>query len=284
MPFTANWVIHDIFTGITSEPGSMAAQQVDMHSPKATLVTAAAVPNDKTSSQQPLETELTANRKRQREAISKDSQGLILNSKRCLVQNFQKNKLSASIPYWKPLSPEIERTLWLLPFSSLQAVKVPRLNQPVVVLNHPDTDVPEVTNIMRSVHTHKGAVQKVVLSQGTLKALSEHNCDTFRNIHADNLPSSHYRRVWPQGTVKERFILNLKLKRLGGNKFKVADLRSNTSQPQSSFRCWFCGRHFRNQEVWVGHGQRHIMEATQDWNKLFNSEVQGHDTDQQSFL
>ncbi|XP_026788520.3 zinc finger protein 518A [Pangasianodon hypophthalmus] len=271
------------YRGITSqsEPGSMATQQVGMHSPKAIPV--AAVTNDKATSQLPLMTEPTIGSRRQREPTTKDSQGRISKPKRRLVRNSQESKSSASIPYWEPPAPEIERTLRLFPVRSSQPVKVPRLNQPVVVLNHPDTDIPEVANIMRSVHRHKGAVQRVVLSQGTLKALSELNCDTFRNICADNLQSSLYRRVRPQGTVKERFILNLKLKRLGGNKFKVANLSSNATQLQSGFRCWFCGRHFKNQEVWVGHGQRHIMEATRDWNKLFNSEGQGNGSEQQSF-
>lgn len=252
----------------------MATQQVGMSSPKATPV--AAVTSDKVSSQLPLMTEPTMSRRRQREATTKDSQG-ISKSKRRLVRNLQENETSASVLYWEPPAPGIERILRLFPVRSSQPVKVPRLNQPVVVLNHPDTDIPEVANIMRSVHRHKGAVQRVVLSQGTLKALSELNCDTFRNISAGKLQSAHSRRVWPDGTVKERFILNLKLKRLGGNKFKVANLSSNATHVQSSFKCWFCGRHFRNQEVWVGHGQRHFMEATRDWNKFFSSEGQGDD-------
>ncbi|XP_046722962.1 zinc finger protein 518B [Silurus meridionalis] len=261
------------YRGIASEsqPGSLATQHVSMHSPKAIAV--AAVTNEQVSP--PLMTKPTINRKRQREPASKAPQGCFLKSKRQLVRN--SNKSSASNPYWEPLPPEIERTLRLFPVRSSQHVKVPRLNQPVVVLNHPDTDIPEVANIMRSVHKHKGAVQRVALSQGTLKALSELNCDTFRNARADNLHSSHYKRVWPQGTVKERFILNLKLKRLGGNKFKVANLSSNANHltRNSRFTCWFCGRLFRNQEMWVGHGQRHFMEATRDWNKLFNSGRQG---------
>lgn len=259
----------------------MTTQNVDMYSSKAIPV--AAVTNDKASSQLPLMTEPTISTRRRQEPTTKDSQGRISKSKRRLARNSQESKSSSFIPYWEPLPPEMERTLRLIPVSSSQPVKVPRLNQPVVVLNHPDTDIPEVANIMRSVHRHRGAVQKVVLSQGTLKALSELNCDTLRNICVGNLQSSHYRRVWPQGTVKERFILNLKLKRLGGNKFKVANLSSNANQLKSSFRCWFCGRLFRNQEVWVGHGQRHIMEATRDWNKLFSSEEQDNGVDQLSY-
>lgn len=259
----------------------MATQQVGLDSPKATPV--AAETHEKVSSQSPLMTEPSIIRRRQREPSTKDSQGHTSKSKRRLVRDFQENESSASICYWEPPAPQIERTLCLFPFHSSQHVKVPGLNQPVVVLNHPDTDIPEVANIMRSVRRHKGAVQRVVLSQGTLKALSEFNRDALHNISAGRLQSSHYRRVWPEGTVKERFSLNLKLKRLGGNKFKVANLSSDATQVKSSFRCWFCGRHFRNQEVWVGHGQRHFMEATRDWNKFFDSEGRGNDADQQAF-
>ncbi|GAB5578642.1 zinc finger protein 518A [Prionailurus iriomotensis] len=42
------------------------------------------------------------------------------------------------------LSKDAVRTLRLFPFSSTQLVKCPRRNQPVVVLNHPDADAPEV--------------------------------------------------------------------------------------------------------------------------------------------
>lgn len=259
----------------------MATQQVGTPSSKATTV--AAETSDKANSHLALMPEPAISRRRQREPTTKDSRGRISKSKRRLLRNSQENVSSAPILYWEPPAPEIERTLRLFPVRPSQPVKVPRLNQPVVVLNHPDTDIPEVANIMRSVHRHKGAVQRVVLSQGTLKALSELNRDTFRNISAGKSKSSHYRRVWPEATVKERFILNLKLKRLGGNTFKVANLSSKATQLQTSFRCWFCGRHFRNQEVWVGHGQRHFMEATRDWNKFFNSEGQGNATQQRSF-
>ncbi|XP_053357396.1 uncharacterized protein LOC128528543 [Clarias gariepinus] len=280
---TVNHLLDDsevTYRGMTtrSEPRS---QQAGIHSPKTINV---AVSNRIASPQLPLLNEPTLSRKRQRESkkYTKDSHGRILKSKRRRVGNSQEKESLGSVRYWEPHDPEIERTLRLFPICSSQPVKVPRLNQPVVVLNHPDTDIPEVANIMRSVHRHKGAVQRVVLSQGTLKALSEFSCNTFRKRCADNLKMSHCRRVWPQGTVKERFILNLKLKRLCGSKFRVANVNSNTTELHSSFRCWFCGRRFRNQEVWVGHGQRHIMEATRDWNKLFTSEWQGNDTDQQS--
>ncbi|XP_026108397.1 zinc finger protein 518A-like [Carassius auratus] len=176
--------------------------------------------------------------------------------------------VSGSVLFWEPLARDSPVTLRLIPFSSSQSVKTPRDDQPVIVLNHPHTDIPEVTNIMKVVHKHKDGVQRVVLSRKTLRALSECNCDAFR----DNLVATchHRRREWPNGTVKERVSLKLRLKRVCGRKYTVVPTVSESFVPQPTFRCWFCGRLFTNQEAWVGHGQRHLMEATRGWNQLFN--------------
>ncbi|KAK2896221.1 hypothetical protein QQF64_006437 [Cirrhinus molitorella] len=177
--------------------------------------------------------------------------------------------VNASVLYWEPAPRDAPTTLRLIPYSSSQSVKIPRNNQPVIVLNHPDTDIPEITNIMKVVHKHKGAVQRVVLSRKTLKALSEFNSTGVNNLVA-NCHASHCRREWPNGTVKERFSLKLRLKRVCGRKYTVVPTVSESIVLQPTFRCWFCGRLFKNQEAWVGHGQRHLMEATRGWNQLFN--------------
>uniref|UniRef100_A0A673TG28 Zinc finger protein 518A n=1 Tax=Suricata suricatta TaxID=37032 RepID=A0A673TG28_SURSU len=53
--------------------------------------------------------------------------------------------LRESFGFSRPRLPkDAVRTLRLFPFSSKQLVKCPRRNQPVVVLNHPDADAPEV--------------------------------------------------------------------------------------------------------------------------------------------
>ncbi|XP_061922224.1 uncharacterized protein LOC133662332 [Entelurus aequoreus] len=78
-----------------------------------------------------------------------------------------------SMVLWNPPAKAVERTLRLAPFSCRQEIKCPRRDQPVVVLNHPDADIPEVANIMKVVHRHGGAVAKVSLSQKTMDALSE---------------------------------------------------------------------------------------------------------------
>ncbi|XP_026102903.1 zinc finger protein 518A-like [Carassius auratus] len=178
------------------------------------------------------------------------------------------SKLSAekdAISIWEPVAKDVVRTLRLCPFSPLQEIKRPHRNQPVVVLNHPDADIPEVASIMRSVNKYKGEVLKVALSQNTVKALA----DPPRTPSKQNASiGSGGERIRPVGVVQERFFLKLKLKKTSRNKYEVVRSSSSGSEQQSTFCCWFCGRVFNNQEDWIGHGQRHLMEATRDWNKL----------------
>ncbi|XP_028844627.1 uncharacterized protein znf518a [Denticeps clupeoides] len=154
-----------------------------------------------------------------------------------------------------------EKSLVLWPLNSTQPVKRPQGNQPVVVLNHPDSDIAEVANIMRVVNKHKSDVLKVRLSQRTVRALSDRNTGSMARAAAPH----------PTNSVKERFLLKLKFKKLGKNKYQV--VRGGTLQDEAppTFRCWFCGRIFTSQELFIGHGQRHLMEATKDWDTLYNS-------------
>ncbi|XP_028423218.1 zinc finger protein 518A [Perca flavescens] len=171
---------------------------------------------------------------------------------------------------WKPVAKEVERTLRLAPFSSLQQVKCPRRYQPVVVLNHPDADIPEVANVMKVVNRYKGAVTKVSLSQKTIQALAE--LGTLWKNSSTKGASSHSDDPRPrpvQSSVRERFLLKLKLRKKSKKKYEVVKKLSGCSQEPVVFDCWFCGRLFNSQEDWIGHGQRHLMEATRDWNKLF---------------
>ncbi|XP_076007955.1 zinc finger protein 518A isoform X2 [Genypterus blacodes] len=169
---------------------------------------------------------------------------------------------------WQPVAKEVERTLKLAPFSSLQEVKCPRRYQPVVVLNHPDADIPEVTNIMMTVNRYRGAVSKVSLSEKTIQALSEFSAQgKSMNQH---LTESDEPRPRPlQSLTRERFLLRLKLRKKSKKKYEVVEHLSSRTQDSLVFVCWFCGRLFNSQEDWIGHGQRHLMEATKDWNKLF---------------
>lgn len=188
-----------------------------------------------------------------------------------LVQKARKlSKKTETTIYWKPVSKEVERTLRLAPFSCLQLVRCPRRNQPVVVLNHPDADIPEVANIMKVVHRHRGAVTKVILSQKTLQALSEMSSPGDRSRSFTKGILSHRDRPRPvQSSVREQFLLRLKLRKKSRKKYEVVKSLPSSTQASSLFDCWFCGRLFNSQEDWIGHGQRHLMEATRDWNKLF---------------
>ncbi|KAM9817227.1 zinc finger protein 518A [Neosynchiropus ocellatus] len=170
---------------------------------------------------------------------------------------------------WTPIAKDVERTLRLAPFSSVQPLKCPRRYQPVVVLNHPDADIPEVVNIMKMVNRHRGAVTAVSLSKKTVQALSEHNA--FEKSLKESGPSQ---RKGPtpravQSAVRERFVLKMKLRKKSRKKYEVVDTLSDGCVKPMTFECWFCGRLFNNQEDWIGHGQRHLMEATRDWNTLF---------------
>ncbi|XP_069756551.1 zinc finger protein 518A-like [Narcine bancroftii] len=157
------------------------------------------------------------------------------------------------------------QTLRLVPFDHGQLVKCPRRNQPVIVLNHPDADAPEVINVMKTIKKCKGNVLKVVLSKKTIGALL-HPCGSDRTSVKGFLVSQ-CKKSKPMSPVKERYVLKLKLKKTSKNNYQIVKAGSN-QVIEARFSCWFCGRIFDNQDEWVGHGQRHLMEATRDWNTL----------------
>ncbi|KAM9425897.1 zinc finger protein 518A [Pholidichthys leucotaenia] len=206
-------------------------------------------------------------RKRHREALCEEFPESVHKSRR-VTQKAPNEKEIAVL--WKPVAKEEERTLRLSPFSSAQQIKCPRRYQPVVVLNHPDADIPEVLNIMKVVSKYNGDVTKVSLSQKTIQALSE--LDASEQNSSTKGPLLHSEGVQPrsvQSSVQERFLIKLKLRKKSRKKYEVVDTLSSCRRGPVAFRCWFCGRPFNNQEDWIGHGQRHLMEATRDWNKLF---------------
>nr|KAF6426028.1 zinc finger protein 518A [Molossus molossus] len=164
------------------------------------------------------------------------------------------------------LSKDSVRTLRLFPFSSKQLVKCPRRNQPVVVLNHPDADAPEVVNVMKTISKFNGRVLKVSLSKRTINALLKPVCcNPSKTIDRDF--SKRHKTFKPISSVKERFVLKLTLKKTSKNNYQIVKTTSENVL-KTKFNCWFCGRVFDNQDAWAGHGQRHLMEATRDWNML----------------
>ncbi|XP_056657712.1 zinc finger protein 518A [Monodelphis domestica] len=156
------------------------------------------------------------------------------------------------------------RTLRLFPFSSTQLIKCPRRNQPVVVLNHPDTDSPEVVNVMKTIAKFKGQVVKVSLSKRTIQALLEPAYCNISKAVTDYFSAKRHKVLKP---VKERFVLKLTLKKTSKNNYQIVKTTSDNTL-KAKFNCWYCGRVFDNQDAWVGHGQRHLMEATRDWHML----------------
>lgn len=152
---------------------------------------------------------------------------------------------------------QVARQLRLMAVKPNQLIRCPRRNQPVIVLNHPDVDSPEVSNVMKVINKYKGNVLKVVLSERTRYQLGirrHHVRLTYRNAEA-----SHLRR---------QLMLKMKLKKVHRNNYQVVDALPEDSAAQCIFKCWFCGRLYEDQEEWMSHGQRHLIEATRDWELL----------------
>lgn len=154
------------------------------------------------------------------------------------------NEVQSQVAGHGPVPKSVERSLTLVAISPHQPVRRPAGNQPVVVLNHPDADLPEVARIMAVIRRYRGAVRKVALSRRTLDALEV----------PDGPP-----RPGPGG-VQERFLLKLRLRRLNGKKYRVVDGAAPSGGPAAGFGCWFCGRVFVSQETWVAHRRRHLVD------------------------
>uniref|UniRef100_A0A8C3YNI6 Zinc finger protein 518B n=1 Tax=Catagonus wagneri TaxID=51154 RepID=A0A8C3YNI6_9CETA len=152
---------------------------------------------------------------------------------------------------------QVARQLRLIAAKPDQLIKCPRRNQPVIVLNHPDVDSPEVSNVMKVINKYKGNVLKVVLSERT-------RCQLGIRRHHVRLT---YQNAEEANQVKRQMMLKMKLKKVHKNNYQVVDpLPEDPSQ--CVFKCWFCGRLYEDQEEWMSHGQRHLIEATRDWDVL----------------
>ncbi|NWX88751.1 Z518B protein, partial [Nothoprocta pentlandii] len=149
------------------------------------------------------------------------------------------------------------RRLRLVPLRTDQLIKCPRRNQPVVVLNHPDVDSPEIINVMKTINKYKGHVLKVVLSERTSSCLGVKRYRkrlTLQNAETGN-------------QAKKQNMLKMKLKKTHKNNYQVVEA-SPAESLQCMFKCWFCGRVYVDQEEWISHGQRHLIEATKGWDVL----------------
>lgn len=152
---------------------------------------------------------------------------------------------------------QVARQLRLIAAKPDQLIKCPRRNQPVIVLNHPDVDSPEVTNVMKVINKYKANVLKVVLSERT-------RCQLGIRRHHVRLT---YQNVEEANQIKRQMMLKMKLKKVHKNNYQVVESLPDDSS-QCIFKCWFCGRLYEDQEEWMSHGQRHLIEATRDWDVL----------------
>ncbi|XP_076992509.1 zinc finger protein 518B [Tamandua tetradactyla] len=171
----------------------------------------------------------------------------------------KKNKIQAdpSRCFKDPSIFQVARQLRLIAAKPDQLIKCPRRNQPVIVLNHPDVDSPEVTNVMKVINKYKGNVLKVVLSERT-------RCQLGIRRHHVRLT---YQNMEEANQIKRQMMLKMKLKKVHKNNYQVVDSLPDDSS-QCIFKCWFCGRLYEDQEEWMSHGQRHLIEATRDWDVL----------------
>ncbi|XP_021533266.1 zinc finger protein 518B [Neomonachus schauinslandi] len=171
----------------------------------------------------------------------------------------KKSKIQADPSHYlkDPSIFQVARQLRLIAAKPDQLIKCPRRNQPVIVLNHPDVDSPEVSNVMKVINKYKGNVLKVVLSERT-------RCQLGIRRHHVRLT---YRNVEEANQIKRQMMLKMKLKKVHKNNYQVVDSLPDDSS-QCLFKCWFCGRLYEDQEEWMSHGQRHLIEATRDWDVL----------------
>lgn len=195
---------------------------------------------------------------RDREVPADSCPDLLSNTNSPARKAIQQEPSPASGHQWQPLPKNLERTLKLVAINPSQLVKRPAGDQPVVVLNHPDADIPEVARIMEVINRYRGEVQKVVLSRRTVNALSAMDGNIpDTNDPKDTQPDSARRA---KNSVQERFLLKLKLRRLSRKKYEVVGAVSPSRDVERMFRCWFCGRAFASQETWMVHRQRHLVE------------------------
>ncbi|XP_066488453.1 zinc finger protein 518B [Tiliqua scincoides] len=152
------------------------------------------------------------------------------------------------------VDPILTRCLRLIPFKKDQLIKCPHRNQPVVVLNHPDVDAQEIVNVMKIINKYKCNVVKAVLSERTI------NCLGVKRHHG-RLTFQSFDRVTQ---MKKLNALKMKLKKIHRNMYKVIN-SSPAEASKQTFKCCFCGRTCVDQEEWISHEQKHLMEATGGW-------------------
>uniref|UniRef100_H0WBD9 Zinc finger protein 518B n=1 Tax=Cavia porcellus TaxID=10141 RepID=H0WBD9_CAVPO len=115
---------------------------------------------------------------------------------------------------------QVARQLRLIAVKPDQLIKCPRRNQPVIVLNHPDVDSPEVTNVMKVINKYKGNVLKVVLSERT-------RCQLGIRRHHLRLT---YQNTEEASQMKRQMMLKMKLKKVHKNNYQISGGRGKREQ------------------------------------------------------
>ncbi|XP_033869827.2 zinc finger protein 518B [Acipenser ruthenus] len=110
--------------------------------------------------------------------------------------------------------------LRLIPLRNDQLIKCPLHNQPVIVLNHPEVDTTEVTNIMHTINKYKGNVLKVALSERTKVSL---------HLKKQIMKQSEA-QCQLTGPVEERQLLKMKIKKIQDN-YQVVGIVPGLSHP-----------------------------------------------------
>lgn len=115
---------------------------------------------------------------------------------------------------------------------------MPRRNQPVIVLNHPDVDSPEVSNVMKVINKYKGTLLKVVLSERT-------RCQLGMRRHHIRLT---YQNAEEASQIKRQMMLKMKLKKVHKSNYQVVDSRLMTHRSAYLSAGFVGGPHMRTRK------------------------------------
>ncbi|XP_051784167.1 zinc finger protein 518B [Erpetoichthys calabaricus] len=199
--------------------------------------------------------ELCLKRKTQAEYENEQETGIEMKKSKVSEKDEQReSRLIANDKVAKNIS-KTQISFHLVPVRSDQNITCPDHSQPVVVLNHPELDTPEITSLMQTLRNNQDSSSNVALPE-IVQYNPQQKPDT--DAQSETLAET----VEP---VNENNLLKMKLRKVCSDNYQVVG--SDPKLPSIvGFKCWFCARIFNNQDQWITHGQRHLTEATRDWN------------------
>lgn len=154
-----------------------------------------------------------------------------------------------------------ERHLQLIPILNNQRIKCPRLNQPVVVMNHPDVDSLEIVNIMNTIKKYKGRVLRVFLSERTMQCLRVKQ--QLKRLTCTNVVSSAVREQ-PMLQMKQSTTHKVSEQTLG----VIAD-----EYQQSAVIFQVHEREYQPQNTWMSQRLPPPAESTVGWSSCLLPEM-----------